>query len=285
MEWGVRTVLDTTRPTADAANGVGRLEVHNLCHEYAREGVSQGQQVLDGIELDIAAGEFVCVLGASGCGKSTLLMIMAGLVRPTGGQVVLDGKAVTGPSRERGVVFQEYALLPWKTVRANVALGPRLQGQSRADARAVADRYLEMVGLTESGSKYPHELSGGMRQRAAVARTLAAEPSVMLMDEPFAAVDAQTRSLLQEDLVQIWEETGRTIVFVTHSVDEAALLADRVVVLTTSPGRVKDVHVVPTPRRERFDPNAAAANATFAATLLMSVREDVPGRRSGPIRP
>lgn len=281
----MRRVLDTTRPPAQAANGVGRLEVRNLCHQYVREGTSKGQQVLDGIELDIAAGEFVCVLGASGCGKSTLLMIMAGLVRPTGGQVILDGKPVTGPSRERGVVFQEYALLPWKTVRANVALGPRLQGRSRTEARAVADHYLEMVGLTESGTKYPHELSGGMRQRAAVARTLAAEPSVMLMDEPFAAVDAQTRSLLQEELVHIWEETGRTIVFVTHSVDEAALLADRVVVMTTSPGRVKEVLPVPTLRRERFKPESAAENATLAASLLLSVRQDDPARDPGPSRP
>ena len=280
----MKGVLDTTKPSVDAANGVGRLEVHDLCHQYVRDRASEGQLVLDGIELDIAAGEFVCVLGASGCGKSTLLMIMAGLIRPTGGQVVLDGIPVTGPSRERGVVFQEYALLPWKTVRSNVALGPRLQGRSRADARAVADRYLEMVGLADSGAKYPHELSGGMRQRAAVARTLAADPSVLLMDEPFAAVDAQTRSLLQEELVHIWEETGRTIVFVTHSVDEAALLADRVVVLTSSPGRVKEVLPVPTPRSERFDPGRAAENATFAATLLLSVRQDGPGRASGSSR-
>lgn len=252
--------------------GPGRIEVLDVTHDYVRDGSSEHHRALDGITLDIAAGEFVCLLGPSGCGKSTLLMILAGLVQPTAGVVTLDGRPVLGPSRERGVVFQEYALLPWKTVRANVALGPRLRGQPRAQARATADLYLEMVGLSSMGQKYPHELSGGMRQRAAVARTLAAEPTVLLMDEPFAAVDAQTRGELQEELVRIWQTNGRTVVFVTHSVEEAALLAERVVVLSGSPGRVKEILEVSVPRSKRFDPSSAAETAAVAAQLLQSVR-------------
>ncbi len=256
--------------------GAGRLEVHALRHEYRQQGSAERQVALDGIELEIAAGEFVCILGATGCGKSTLLMLIAGLSQPTAGSILLDGKPVTGPSRERGVVFQEYALLPWKTVRANVELGPRLQGRSRSEAREIADRYLDMVGLSDSAKKYPHELSGGMRQRAAVARTLAAEPTVLLMDEPFAAVDAQTRRVLQEELVQIWDQTGRTIIFVTHSVEEAAVLAGQVVVLTSSPGRVKEVLPVTSPRSSRFTPEGMGANAAVAQTLLKSLEQ---GRR------
>ena len=260
-------VIDGRQPTSS-----GRIEVREVCHEYQRDGSTDHPRALDGITLDIAAGEFVCLLGPSGCGKSTLLMILAGLVQPSAGTVTLDGKPVQGPSRERGVVFQEYALLPWKTVRANVALGPRLRGQSRAESRATAERYLEMVGLSGLGQKYPHELSGGMRQRAAVARTLAAEPTVLLMDEPFAAVDAQTRGELQEELVRIWQSNARTVVFVTHSVEEAALLAERVVVLTGSPGRIKEIVEVSVPRPQRFDPSSAAEIAAVAAQLLQSVR-------------
>ncbi len=267
---------ETATGRSGGAEQRGRLEVRNLSHEYASGGSANHRLALDAIDLDIAAGEFVCVLGASGCGKSTLLLIIAGLVAPTSGEILLDGKIVSGPSRERGMVFQEYALLPWKTVQANVELGPRLQGRSRAEAKQIADTYLEMVGLRSFGKSYPHELSGGMRQRAAVARTLAAEPSVLLMDEPFAAVDAQTRGVLQEELVRIWQRTGRTIVFVTHSVDEAALLADRVIVLSASPGRVKAIHRVTTPREGRFDPDNAPATAAVAGALLRSIREEAP---------
>ncbi|MHB1534785.1 MAG: ABC transporter ATP-binding protein [Acidimicrobiales bacterium] len=277
-------MIDIGDDTFRASAAVGHLEVHGLSHEYTREGSAERQLALDGIEMDIAAGELVCVLGASGCGKSTLLLLLAGLIQPTAGTILLDAKVVSGPSRERGMVFQEYALLPWKTVAANVALGPRLQGKSRAEARSVAERYLELVGLAGSGKKYPHELSGGMRQRAAVARTLAAEPAVLLMDEPFAAVDAQTRSALQEELVEIWQRTKRTIVFVTHSVEEAALLADRVVVMTSSPGRVKELHSVTTPRSVRFTPEGMPANAATASALLQSVRQS-PVERDRPDRP
>ncbi len=261
--------------------GGGRIEIRGVHHEYMRQGDKVPQVALAAVDLDVAPGEFVCLLGSSGCGKSTLLMIVAGLFRPTSGEVLLDGAAVTGPSRDRGVVFQEYALLPWKTVRSNIALGPRLAGASRRDANRIAEEYLELVGMPQVGDKYPHELSGGMRQRAAVARTLAAKPKVLLMDEPFAAVDAQTRSVLQEELIGIWARTQQTVVFVTHSVEEAALLADRVVVMSSAPGRVKEIFAVELPHDERFEPEMAPEVAGVAAKLLTTVRTSRPVRNKG----
>lgn len=267
---GDRSQLGTA-PAAVKPTG-GRVEVKEVWHEYLRPGDKTAVVALGPVSLEISAGEFLCLLGPSGCGKSTLLMIIAGLLPPTRGEVAVDGVPVAGPSRERGVVFQDYALLPWKTVRSNVALGPRLAGASRREASRIADEYLELVGMPQAGDRYPHELSGGMRQRAAVARTLAAKPKVLLMDEPFAAVDAQTRSVLQEELIGIWARTGQTIVFVTHSVDEAALLADRVVVMSTGPGHVQEEFPVPLAHEERFSREAAPRVAEVAASLLASVR-------------
>ncbi len=250
----------------------GSLEVNDVCHEYVRAGDKTAVIALGPVSLQVSAGEFLCLLGPSGCGKSTLLMIIAGLLPPTRGTVAVDAVPVTGPSRERGVVFQDYALLPWKTVRSNVALGPRLAGASRREANQIADEYLELVGMPQAGDRYPHELSGGMRQRAAVARTLAAKPKVLLMDEPFAAVDAQTRGVLQEELVGIWARTAQTVVFVTHSVEEAALLADRVVVMSSAPGRVQEEFPVTLPHQVRFSRESAPRVAEVAASLLASVR-------------
>ena len=268
-------------PAAAKPTG-GRVEVREVCHEYLRPGDKTAVVALGPVSLEISAGEFLCLLGPSGCGKSTLLTIIAGLLPPTKGGVAVDGVPVTGPSRERGVVFQDYALLPWKTVRSNVALGPRLAGASRREASQIADEYLELVGMPQAGDRYPHELSGGMRQRAAVARTLAAKPKVLLMDEPFAAVDAQTRGVLQEELVGIWARTAQTVVFVTHSVDEAALLADRVVVMSTGPGRVQEEFPVTLAHKDRFSRDAAPQVAEVAASLLASVRTAQPrqGRKA-----
>lgn len=266
---------------AEATAGEGHIEIRSVHHEYLRPGDKVPQVALATVDLDVAPGEFVCLLGSSGCGKSTLLMIVAGLFRPTSGQVFLDGVAVTGPSRDRGVVFQEYALLPWKTVRSNIALGPRLAGVGRREANRIAEEYLELVGMPQTGDKYPHELSGGMRQRAAVARTLAAKPTVLLMDEPFAAVDAQTRSVLQEELIAIWAQTRQTVVFVTHSVEEAALLADRVVVMSSAPGQVKEIFPVDLPHEGRFEPAMAPEVAGVATALLATVRTSRPPRREG----
>jgi len=207
----------------------------------ARRGHAQAFAVQD-VSLRIAPGRFVCLLGPSGCGKSTLLNMAAGFIRPSTGRILVDGAPVTGPGADRGVVFQEYALFPWYTVLENVALGPRAKRLPRAEQQALAERYLRMVGLHEHRHKFPKELSGGMRQRAAIARTLANQPPIILMDEPFGALDAQTREGLQDQLLDIWTGTQTTIVFVTHSINEAVFLADEIAILAAHPGRL--VHVV-----------------------------------------
>lgn len=206
---------------------------------------------VEGLSLAIRADEFLCVVGPSGCGKSTLIAAIAGFLRPEQGEIRLDGRRVTGPGADRGVVFQEYALLPWKRVIDNVALGLQFKGMARAERHAEARRFLALTGLTDAALKFPHELSGGMKQRVAVARTLVNQPEVMLMDEPFAAVDAQTRMTLQEELLRIWSQSRVTVVFVTHSVEEAVFLGDRIVVLAADPGRVRAVLDNPIDRAAR----------------------------------
>jgi NitT/TauT family transport system ATP-binding protein len=194
--------------------------------------------------IDIRAGEFVCILGPSGCGKSTLLNAIAGYVKPTTGQVTVDDVEVKGPGPDRGMVFQQYSLLPWKTVYENVAFGPKMAGASRTEAGSVANTFLGLVGLKKFGNRYPAELSGGMQQRVGIARALANYPSVLLMDEPFGALDAQTRLMMQESLLDIWRKFGTTVVFVTHDVDEAVFLADRVLIMSAAPGRIiEDVRI------------------------------------------
>lgn len=196
---------------------------------------------IDSISLDVPAGQFVSILGPSGCGKSTLLYIVGGFEQATVGDVIVDGKRVDGPGTDRGPVFQEYALFPWKTVLNNVAYGLREQGVPRTQAHQRAFDWLEKVKLADYAHFYPRELSGGMRQRAAIARTLAYEPKILLMDEPFGALDAHTRLRLQAGLLGLWEQLNNTVLFVTHSVEEAVFLSDRVVVLTGTPGTVKEI--------------------------------------------
>ncbi|MCU1679585.1 MAG: ssuB [Amycolatopsis sp.] len=196
---------------------------------------------LDDVSLDIADGTFLSLVGPSGSGKSTLLDLLAGLGKPTSGQVLIDGKPITGPGLDRGIVFQQYALFPWRTARANVEFGLEggsLRKKQRADR---AREFLDLVGLDGFEDRYPHELSGGMKQRVAIARSLAYDPDVLLMDEPFAALDAQTREQLQDELLRIWQRTKKTIVFITHGIDEAVYLGQRVAILTSRPGRLKDV--------------------------------------------
>jgi NitT/TauT family transport system ATP-binding protein len=204
---------------------------------------AEGTEVvaLDGMTVDIEPREFLTLLGPSGCGKSTLLNIIAGFEKPDGGQVLLDGRLVMTPGPDRGVVFQDYALFPWLNVQQNVAYGLREKGLAKAEIAATGRRFIRMVGLTGFERRYPHELSGGMRQRVALARVLAIDPQILLMDEPFAAVDAQTRVILQEELQRLWMQTLKTVVFVTHSVDEAIYLSDRVTVMTARPGSVKAI--------------------------------------------
>jgi NitT/TauT family transport system ATP-binding protein len=227
-----------------------QIQVEGLTHRY-RASDGSVVEALQGVSFEVPAGSVLTVVGPSGCGKSTLVHLIAGLIRPLAGTMLVDGQPVRRPGPDRGVVFQELAILPWRTVRGNIGHGLEIARRPRRERERIVDEYVELVGLRGFEDRYPHELSGGMKQRVAVARTLAADPKVILMDEPFAAVDAQTRITLQEELLRISTVTSKTILFVTHSVDEAVFLGDRVMVLTRRPGRVKDVVGVPVPRPER----------------------------------
>lgn len=196
---------------------------------------------LNGVDLDIMENEFICVVGPSGCGKSTLLNIIAGLLEPTSGAVYVDGKKVEGTGIERGVVFQQYALFPWMTVLKNVMFGLKLKGMKDDEAREVAMKYIKMVQLEDFVDAYPKELSGGMKQRVAIARAYAVQPEVLLMDEPFGALDAQTRTQLQSELIKTWQEEKKTCFFITHDVEEAVILATKVIIMSARPGRIKKI--------------------------------------------
>lgn len=200
------------------------------------------------VDFSIRQNEFVSIIGPSGCGKTTLLRIIDGLISCDGGQVIINGKKVTAPGPDRAVVFQTFALLPWRTVLANVEFSLELRGVPKEERTETARTYLERVGLAEFEHHFPHELSGGMQQRAGLARALAVNPLILLMDEPFGSVDAQTRQLLQEELLELWQREKKTVIFVTHSMDEAVYLSDRVVVMTARPGQVAEILQVPLPR-------------------------------------
>ncbi|MCA0869448.1 ABC transporter ATP-binding protein [Seohaeicola saemankumensis] len=235
--------------SAPSANqGKGHIEVSDVSITFGTG--ADAHQAVQTTSLTIEAGEFVCILGPSGCGKSTLMNAIAGYVMPTTGEVTVDDVRVEKPGPDRGMVFQQYSLLPWKTVHENVAFGPRMAGASLTEAGSVANTFLGLVGLRKFGNRYPMELSGGMQQRVGIARALANYPSVLLMDEPFGALDAQTRLMMQESLLDIWRKFGTTVVFVTHDVDEAVFLADRVLIMSAAPGRIiEDLHVdLPRPR-------------------------------------
>ncbi len=209
-------------------------------------------EALRGVSFSVHRREFLCIVGASGCGKSTLVRLLAGLEDATSGQILVDGSPVDGPGPDRGMVFQGYTLFPWLTVARNVAFGLEMTGSGRTTADAEAREWIELVGLSGFEDKYPHQLSGGMKQRVAIARSLAARPRVLLMDEPFGALDAQTRSQMQAHLLQIWKNVDITIVFITHDLDEAVYLADRILVLDPRPGRVREHLEVPVPRPRHF---------------------------------
>ncbi|NQE05327.1 NitT/TauT family transport system ATP-binding protein [ANME-1 cluster archaeon GoMg1] len=226
-----------------------KLEIRNLSKTFSTE---EGEMMaLENISLEVKPAEFLCIIGPSGCGKTTLLRMVAGLDHPSSGEIILDGKEVKGPSPDRGMVFQEFSLFPWRTVLKNVEFGLEIKKVGNKARREIAERYIELVGLRGFENCYPYELSGGMKQRVAIARALATEPSILLMDEPFGSVDAQTRNILQEELLRIWKRTKKTILFVTHSVDEAVYLSDRVVVMSVRPGclvKCLDVNI-PRPRK------------------------------------
>ena len=234
-----------------------------------RFSVGDGElEALAPVDLSIPTGEFVCMIGASGCGKSTLLRIIAGFEEPTTGNVAMYGKAITGPGSDRGMVFQDYALFPWMTVSQNVSFGPRQRQLPREEIAKTADEFVRMVGLERFADRYPNQLSGGMKQRVAIARVLANDASILLMDEPFGALDALTREQLQNELLQIWKRTGVTTIFVTHSVEEAVLLADRVLVMSAGPGRIDSDFRIDLPRpRDVSSPEFNALRRDIARRL------------------
>jgi NitT/TauT family transport system ATP-binding protein len=242
------------RPEVEAGSApeasTAMIEIDHVSQTFQTSG-RQSHLAISDISLRIEDGAFVSILGPSGCGKSTLLYIVGGFVNPTEGVARVKGTAITGPGPDRGPVFQEFALFPWKNVLGNVMYGLRQQGVPRAEAEAQSRRLIEMVGLKGFENFYPKELSGGMKQRVAIARTLAYKPAVLLMDEPFGALDAHTRTRLQNDLLNIWERDRKTVLFVTHSVDEAVFLSDKVVVMTRAPGRIKQIVEIDLPRPRR----------------------------------
>ena len=258
------------------------LTIRHLTKEFPVPG-KESITALSDISLKVGNKEFVSVLGPSGCGKTTLLRIIAGLDSTTFGTIELDGEIIDSPSPQMVMIFQEYSLYPWRTVRDNVTFGLEVEGMKKPQAREVAHNYLHLVGLDEFAERYPYELSGGMRQRVAVARALAIEPQILLMDEPFGALDAQTRNKLQKELLEIWEKTRKTILFVTHSVDEAVYLSDRIVVLTPRPGRIRDIIASPLPRpRDRTSPEFARIRRYVLDLIDESgkAKEDLRGQTS-----
>ncbi len=250
-----------------------KLRIHEVTVAYrARRG---GEIVaIDRLSLDVVDRDIVSIVGPSGCGKSTLLRLIAGLLRPTSGEIWLDGHQVTDPGADRGMVFQSYTLFPWLTVQGNVEFGPRLRGVPEARRREVADRYIQMVGLAGFEHAYPKELSGGMMQRVAIARALANDPEVLLMDEPFGALDAQTRAFMGELLLDIWQKSPKTILFVTHDIDEALFLGDRVYVMTARPGRFRAEVSLALPRPRTLEVTTSEEFVNAKRRVLAMIREE-----------
>ena len=236
---------------------------------------------VDGVDLDVAAGEFVCLLGPSGCGKSTLLNGIAGFVPPSSGEILVRGERVTAPGPDRGVVFQEYALFPWMTVKANVAFGLEMRHESKAQIAEKVGTLLQTLNLAEFANRFPKDLSGGMRQRVAIARLLALDSPILLMDEPFGALDALTRRNLQDELLRLWMELKKTILFVTHSIEESIYLADRIVVMTYRPGRIKAIVAVTLPRpRDVSAPAFNELKRTISEMVMEEQRRHEDAERS-----
>ncbi|MGH7769327.1 MAG: ABC transporter ATP-binding protein [Candidatus Binatia bacterium] len=236
---------------------------------------------LSALSLDVGKGEFVSIVGPSGCGKSTFLNILLGLIKPDTGVMQLNGTRITGPGQDRAMVFQEFGLLPWRTVLGNVELGLELKGVEVAVRRTRSRVLIEMAGLAGFENHYPHELSGGMKQRVGLARALATNPDVLLMDEPFAALDAQTRDLMQAELLQVWERTKKTVIFVTHSIEEAAYLSDRVVVMSARPGRIKTNIHINLPRPRQYEMRLSAKFNEIKAEIWSALKDELIGKGAG----
>ncbi len=251
-----------------------QISVKGISKKFESRDAEAATVALSAVDLEIVRGEFLVLLGPSGCGKSTLLNLLAGFLKPSSGVILHDGAAITGPDRRRTVVFQEYALFPWMTVRQNVEFGLKAQGMSQQQRRVIASDLLSVVRLSGFETRYPHEISGGMKQRAAIARAIAPNPDVLLMDEPFGALDAQTRVLLQEEIARISADTNKTIVFVTHSIDEAVFLGDRIVVMSSRPGRVRAIYPVALCRPRVAEMRSQSAFRDLVDKLWTSLRPD-----------
>ena len=249
------------------------LEIRDLVKDFTRE--EKRVRAIDGMDLDLRPGEFVTVVGPSGCGKSTLLHIVGGFEKADSGTVLFDGVPITRPGPDRGVMFQDYSLFPWRSVLGNVLWGLEAQGVEKARRQETAERYLRMVGLWDFRDHYPSELSGGMKQRVALARMLAFEPQLLLMDEPFGALDAQTRELMQEELLRIWDQTRRTVLFITHDIDEAIYLSDRVIVFTARPGRIKQEIAIDLPRPRAIEIRKSARYGEYRNLIWDLLRQEV----------
>lgn len=261
----------TVIPLRQSSGSTPKLRLQEVTLSYKAD-TRERLLALDRIDLTVRPGEFLCIVGPSGCGKSSLLHLIAGLNHPTSGRVLVDETQVTGPGTDRILIFQEHGLFPWLTVGENVEFGMKMKGMPKAQRAARTDQYLRLVHLLQFRDSRPHQLSGGMRQRVALARALATEPDVLLMDEPFAALDAQTRDLLHDELERIWSETGCTIVFVTHNVREAVRLGDRVVLLTFRPGRLKQEFQVSLPRPRHIE---QADVARTSREVLDCLRDEI----------
>lgn len=258
------------------------LQVNGVSKEFVDRRSKSTVRALDEINLEVQKGEVICILGPSGCGKSTLLNIVAGFLPPSGGEVRVDGRPVVEPGPDRGFVFQEFALFPWRTVLQNIEFGPVLKGMEKADRHARARELIQRIHLTGFEDKFPFELSGGMKQRVGIARALANDPEVLLMDEPFGALDAQTRRVMQEELLKLLGETQKTVLFVTHAIDEAIVLADRVMIMTARPGQVKALLGVDLPRpRERTSPEFNELYRTMDDLIRVEVEKSLEVQDSG----
>ena len=251
------------------------LEMKNVGKTYAQNG--RAIEALRGANLRVKKGEFICLIGASGCGKSTLLRMAAGFEQATSGDAEMWGMPIVGPGPSRGMVFQDYGLFPWLNVRDNIGFGPKSRGRTKVEICETVDRFIELVGLSNFADVYPHQLSGGMKQRVAIARVLANDAEIVLMDEPFGALDAMTRERLQDELVEIWSRTGLTVILVTHSIEEAIFLADRVVVMSPGPGRIDNEYLIDLPRQR----DIASPEFNDWRRLLSSQLHSHHGRKAG----
>ncbi|MDI3307927.1 MAG: ABC transporter ATP-binding protein [Acetobacteraceae bacterium] len=251
------------------------LRIRGVTRTFPGQGRAGPTLALQPTDVTVAPGEFVAILGPSGCGKSTLLRIVAGLDRPTGGSVTLNGRPVTGPGPDRGMVFQSYTLFPWLTVEQNIRFGLRERGLPEAQQREIAARFIARTGLRGFENHWPRQLSGGMQQRTALARALANDPEILLLDEPFGALDHQTRELMQELLLEIWEADRKTVLFVTHDIDEAVFLANRVLVMSARPGRIKAELPIPLPYPREWTVKTTPEFGQLKAQLMAEIREEV----------